>query len=177
MIPDLQFYVGRGLEQPDNFVTLTLAQTTPRSRGTIHLRSSDPMAAPTIEGNYLHDPSDGAALVRGVQLARSLAASPAYASLRAGEIEPGSSVKTEADILAFVRRAASTIYHPAGTCRMGAPEEPNTVVDPALRVKGVDGLRVADASIMPDVVNATTHAACVMIGEKAADLVLTAKLA
>jgi choline dehydrogenase len=80
--------------------------------------------------------------------------------------------RTDADLLAFVRRAVDTIYHSAGTCRMGPRELRETVVDAELRVKGVDGLRIADASIMPEVVNATTHAACVMIGEKAADLVL-----
>ncbi len=170
--PDLQFYVGRGLEQPDRFVTITVSHVTPRSRGAIRLRSADPLAAPVIQPNYLHDPADGAALVQGVHLARKLGASPAYEALRGEEIEPGPAVKTEADLLAFVRRAADTIFHAAGTCRMGPREHPDTVVDSRLRVKGVDGLRVADASIMPEVVSATTHPACVMIGEKAADLVL-----
>ena len=81
--------------------------------------------------------------------------------------------KTPADLLAFVRRASDTIFHGAGTCRMGPRDNPDSVVDASLRVKGVDGLRVADASIMPEVVSATTHAACVMIGEKAADLLLS----
>lgn len=169
-LSDLQFYVGRGLDQPDRFVTITVSHVTPRSRGTIRLRSADPLAPPLIQCNYLDDRADGAAFVQGVHLARKLAAASAYEGLRGEEIEPGPAAVTDADILAFVRRSADTIYHSAGTCRMGPREERDSVVDAELRVKGVDGLRVADASIMPEVVNATTHAACVMIGEKAADL-------
>ena len=168
--PDLQFYIGRGLDQPDPFITLTVSHVSPRSRGAIALRSSDPLAAPLIRCNYLQHDADVEALVRGVHLARKIAASPAYVALRAEEIEPGSAVTSDAGIAAFVRRAADTIYHPAGTCRMGPSGDPAAVVGPDLRVRGVKGLRVADASIMPEVIGATTHAACVMIGEKAADL-------
>ncbi len=171
--PDLQFYVGRGLDQPDPFVTITVSHVTPRSRGAIRLRSADPLAAPLVQFNYLQDPGDAAALVRGVELARKLGAAAAYDALRGEEIEPGAGASTQADLLAFVRRASDSIFHSAGTCRMGPRENPDTVVDSSLRVKGVDGLRVADASIMPEVVSATTHAACVMIGEKAADLLLS----
>jgi choline dehydrogenase len=112
------------------------------------------------------------ALVEGVRLARAFAATTAYAKVRGDEVEPGSAVRSESEIGAFVRAAVDTIYHAAGTCRMGA--DAGAVVDASLHVRGVEGLRVADASIMPDVVNATTHAACVMIGEKAADLLLQA---
>jgi len=171
--PDLQFYVGRGLAQPDPFVTITVSHVTPKSRGAIRLRSADPLAAPLIQFNYLQDPEDATALARGAELARKLGASAAYEALRGEEIEPGPDARTQADLGAFARRASDTIFHAAGTCRMGPRENPDTVVDASLRVKGVDGLRVADASIMPEVVSATTHAACVMIGEKAADLLLS----
>ena len=134
------------------------------------MRSADPLDAPLIQFNYLEDRGDAAALARGVELARTLCSATAYDALRAEELEPGPNVKTPADLLAFVGRASDTIFHGAGTCRMGPARDEDAVVDARLRVRGVEGLRVADASIMPDVVSAPTHAACVMIGEKAADL-------
>lgn len=169
--PDLQFYVGRGVETPDKFITITVSLVQPRSRGEVRLRSADPLAAPTIRANYLQEQTDVEALVRGVKLARWFGEADAYGPLRADEILPGPAMKSDADLATFVRRDTDTIYHGAGTCRMGPAGDARAVVDPALRVRGVQGLRVADASIMPDVVNATTHAACVMIGEKAALLV------
>jgi choline dehydrogenase len=170
--PDIQFYVGRGLDQPDRFITITVSLVQPQSRGTVTLRSGDPLAAPIIRGNYLQEPADVAALVRGVHLARWFGEAEVYDELRADEIEPGTAMKSDADLATFVRRAADTIYHPAGTCKMGPAGDAMAVVDAALRVRGVEGLRVADASIMPEIVNATTNAACVMIGEKASDLLL-----
>jgi choline dehydrogenase len=167
---NLQFYVGRGTEQPDRFVTITVSLTQPKSRGEVRLRSADPAAAPIIRANYLQEQADVDALVRGLHLARWFASVSVYDPIRGDELEPGPATTTDAGIAAFVRRAADTIYHAAGTCRMGPASDALAVVDPQLRVRGVQGLRVADASIMPEVVNATTHAACVMIGEKAADL-------
>jgi choline dehydrogenase len=167
--PDLQFYVGRGLDQPDAFVTVTASLVRPRSRGDVRLRSANPLDAPIVRANYLQAAEDVEALVGGVRLARAFGNASAYDKLRGAEIEPGPGVRTDADVASFVRRAVDTIYHAAGTCRMGRDDR--AVVDADLRVRGIDGLRVADASIMPDVVNATTHAACVMIGEKAADLI------
>ncbi|MGE0463651.1 MAG: FAD-dependent oxidoreductase [Vicinamibacterales bacterium] len=168
---DLQFYLGRGLDQPDPFVTITVSLTRPRSRGHVRLGSADPLAAPVIAANYLQEASDVRALARGVHLARFFAEQSVYEPLRGDELEPGKAATSDSDLERFVRRAADTIYHGAGTCRMGPASEPAAVVDPELRVRGVEGLRVADASIMPEVVNAPTHAACVMIGEKAAELV------
>lgn len=168
---DLQFYVGRGTEQPDRFVTITVSLTQPKSRGEVRLRSADPDAAPLVQANYLQEQADVQALVRGVHLARWIASTAVYDPIRGDELEPGPAATGDADLERFVRRAADTIYHSAGTCRMGPASDLAAVVDPELRVRGVDGLRVADASIMPEVVNATTHAACVMIGEKAADLI------
>jgi len=167
---DLQFYVGRGLDQPDPFVTITVSLTRPHSRGHVRLGSADPLAAPVITANYLQEAADVRALARGVQIARFIVEQAVYEPLRGEELEPGKATTSDSDLERFVRRAADTIYHGAGTCRMGPGSEPMAVVDPALRVRGVEGLRVADASIMPEVVNATTHAACVMIGEKAAAL-------
>ena len=167
---DLQFYVGRGIEEPDRFVTITASLVRPKSRGDVRLRSADPQDPPILRGNYLQEGADVQALVRGVHLARWFTSVSVYEPIRGDEVEPGAAAKADADLERFVRRAADTIYHSAGTCRMGPASEAAAVVDPALRVRGMQGLRVADASIMPEVVNATTHAASVMIGEKAADL-------
>ena len=129
------------------------------------------VSAPIIRANYLQDDADVKALVQGVKLARWFGEADSYQDLRGDEIAPGAAAKSDADLAAFARRDSDTIYHGAGTCKMGPPSDMTAVVDPSLRVRGVDGLRVADGSIMPEVVNATTNAACVMIGEKAADLV------
>jgi choline dehydrogenase len=168
---DLQFYVGRGLEQPDDVVTITVSVVRPVSRGSITLRSADAFAPASIRANYLKADADAAAFVRGVQLAREFGGSRAYDGLRLDETEPGARLTAKSDLERFVRQQADTIYHLAGTCRMGPDTDENAVVDASLRVYGVEGLRVADASIMPTVVNAPTHAACVMIGEKCASLI------
>jgi choline dehydrogenase len=168
--PDLQFYVGRGVDQPDPFVTITVALERPASRGEVQLASAHLADPPLIRGNYLREPMDVEALLAGVRLARRLGEATAFDKVRLEETVPGRTVRTDAELTSFIREATDTIYHPAGTCRMGTDR--GAVVDAALRVHGIGGLRVADASIMPDVVNANTHAACVMIGEKAADLII-----
>jgi len=170
-VPDLQFYVGRGVDQPDELVSLTVSLVRPQSRGWVTLRSGDPFAPPVIRVNYLQADADVTALLAGVQLTRRFGNSRAYDSVRAHEVEPGATVTSPRELEAFIRQRADTIYHLAGTCRMGPESDTQAVVDSHLRVRGVDTLRVADASIMPDVVNAPTHAACVMIGEKCADLI------
>lgn len=165
--PDIQFYVGRGLDAPDSFVTLTVALSQPRSRGFVRLRSADPSAAPIIEANYFREPADLEALLTGAQLARSLAGARAYAGLLGDAIDPPAGTTTPDDLRAFIRRTADTIFHPVGTCRMGTSAD--AVVDAELRVRGLEGLRVADASVMPTVVNCQTLAACLVIAEKAAE--------
>jgi choline dehydrogenase len=165
-IPDLQFYVGRGLDVVDDFITLTVALAQPKSRGTVTLRSTDPTSHPVIRANYFADASDLDALVDGVRLARALASSRAYAELRGDPVAPSATVQTPNALRAWIRETADTIFHPAGTCRMGL--DATAVVDAELLVRGVDGLRIADASIMPTVMNSQTHAACLMIAEKAA---------
>jgi choline dehydrogenase len=169
--PDLQFYVGRGVDTPDTFVTITVSLVRARSRGEVRVASADPLAAPVIRANYLQEESDVSALVQAVKLARRFGEADAYRPLIADEVLPGPAMKSDAELATFVRRDSDTFYHGAGTCRMGPATDTMAVVDSALRVRGVQGLRVADGSIMPEVVNAPTHAAAVLIGEKAAMLI------
>jgi len=171
---DLQLISGRGLDQPDEMITITVSHLKPRSRGSVALRSANAIDAPIIRANYLTDPHDVDVLVEGVALARRLGESRAYDRLRAMEMEPGSSID---DVAQFARAKADSIYHAAGTCRMGPASERDAVVDSDLRVHGIDGLRIADASIMPAIVDAPTHAASVMIGEKCAAMIARSGIA
>jgi len=140
----------------------------PQSIGEIRLRSKNPQDAPVIEPRYLSDPADVQVLVDAIEVARKISKAPAFAPLNDGEIVPG-----DADVEAFVRSQASTLWHPAGTCKIG--QDAMAVVDPQLRVHGVEGLRVADASVMPTVTSGNTVAACFMIGEKLADMIISGK--
>ncbi|MDD9878428.1 MAG: GMC oxidoreductase, partial [Magnetovibrio sp.] len=155
--------------RPDAFMC-HICQLRPESRGEIRLRSADPAAAPVIEPNYLSASRDRDVMRAGFKAMREVMHQPALAALSGGEIWPEPGVRTDAEIDEFIRQAAGTVYHPVGTCRMGADD--NAVVDEALRVRGVDGLRVVDASVMPSLVGGNTHAPTVMIAEKAADLIL-----
>jgi choline dehydrogenase len=141
----------------------------PKSRGYIALRSPDPEQYPAIQPNYLDHTEDIDVLIEGVKLARRLAHAQAFDRYRGEEVSPGPQVQSDQEIAAFVRKIATTVYHPVGTCKMGT----NTmaVVDSALRVHGVEGLRVVDASIMPTIVHGHTNATAIMIAEKAADLI------
>ncbi|MGD0525919.1 MAG: GMC family oxidoreductase N-terminal domain-containing protein [Polyangiaceae bacterium] len=141
----------------------------PKSRGTICLRSTDPFESPDIDPHYLENDDDMKLLVRAFEMARDIAASKPLAPYLRGEATPGPGVKTEAEIRAAIRLYAKTIYHPVGTCKMGV--DAASVVDPELRVRGIEGLRVADASIMPSIVGGNTNAPSIMIGEKAADII------
>lgn len=165
--PDLQFYVGRGTDQPVPALTITVALERPNSRGTVRLRSSDPFQPPLLETNSLRDDADVSTLVEGIREVRSLGRSRGFDAVRGEEVEPGDATGTDAELARFVRGSADTIYHGAGTCRMG--RDARSVVDAELRVHGVAGLRVADASVMPEIVNGNTQAACLMIGERAAE--------
>ena len=140
----------------------------PHSRGSVRLASADPLAAPLIDPALLQDPRDLAPLLAGFELSRRLFATRAFARYRAAEVAPGAHVRSVADVIAYVRANASTVHHPVGTCRMGVDDD--AVVDPELRVRGVDGLRVVDASIFPSIVGGNTNAPVVMVAEKAADL-------
>jgi len=166
--PDIQFYVGRGLQAEERSITLTVALTRPESRGVVSLGSDDPLAPPLVRANYFTEPGDLDALVEGMRLAVALAATRAYEPLVGAPLVPAAGVPSDGELRAVVRETSATMFHPVGTCRMGRDD--GAVVDPELRVRGVEGLRVADASVMPVVVNCQSNAACVMIGERAADL-------
>jgi 4-pyridoxate dehydrogenase len=142
----------------------------PESRGTVRLASADPGAAVRIAPNFLATEGDVRTIRAGVRLARDLASRRALDAYRGRETAPGADCRTDAEIDAFVRRTAITVHHPCATCAMGSGEE--AVLDPALRVRGVEGLRVADASAMPDLVSGNINACVLMIAEKAADLIL-----
>ncbi|WP_299126731.1 GMC family oxidoreductase N-terminal domain-containing protein, partial [uncultured Alcanivorax sp.] len=150
--------------------TIHVCQLRPKSRGRIRLASSDPLAAPVIDPNYLSHPDDILVLREGVKLARKVFHSQSFSSAFGGDDEPASSVESDDQIDADIRQRAETIYHPVGTCRMGSDEK--AVVDIRLRVNGVLGLRVADASIMPLLISGNTNAPCMMIGERAAQFIL-----
>ena len=139
----------------------------PHSRGRISLASADARDPPLLDPNLLGDPRDLAPLLRGLRLSRRLFAAPAFAAYRAVEVAPGPDVQSDAALEDYVRRAASTVHHPVGTCRMGPGAD--CVVDPALRVHGVEGLRVVDASVFPSIVGGNTNAVVIMVAEKAAD--------
>ncbi|MET0280010.1 MAG: GMC family oxidoreductase N-terminal domain-containing protein [Steroidobacteraceae bacterium] len=141
----------------------------PRSRGRIRLASADPAAAPRVDANFLSDPADIQPLLHGLKLARRLFASSLFGRFKAREVSPGPAVGDDAGLMAYIRRVAATAHHPVGTCRMGSDAE--AVVDPALRVHGIAGLRVVDAAIFPHVVGGNTNAPVVMVAEKAADLI------
>jgi choline dehydrogenase len=142
----------------------------PRSHGEIRLRSADPAEAPAIDPRYFSDPADLDHLVAGVKLAREIAATAPLAGLLGAETFPGPSVAGDDAIRASVRAACNTIFHPTGTCKMGT--DPLAVVDADLRVHGLRGLRVADASIIPRIIGGNTNAPTIMIAEKAAELAL-----
>jgi len=149
--------------------TLLINQGTPYSRGEIRLRSADPTVAPRIDGRYFSDPRDLGVVVRGIQKVRNMMRAPALSACIEGEIQPRGPIGGIADLEADIRATCGSHYHPAGTCRMGADER--AVLDPELRVRGIEGLRVIDASVMPTLVGASTFATTVMIAEKGADLI------
>jgi choline dehydrogenase-like flavoprotein len=150
--------------------SLHVCDLRPKSRGHVALASADPRAHPVIEPDYLAEPQDLEQLLAGVKLARRILAAPPFDAFRGEELRPGPGVQDDDALREFVRTRAETIYHPVGTCRMGSDER--AVVDPELRVKGVEALRVVDASVMPTLVGGNTNAPTVMIAEKAADLIL-----
>ncbi len=175
--PDIQFHIATlsadmagGKVHPFSGFTLSVCQLRPESRGYLKLASPDPLAPPAIHPNYLATETDRRCVVAGLAFARKLAQTPPLANLVAAEYQPGADVKTDADLLAFARARGQTIFHPSGTCRMGS--DADAVIDPRLRVRGVDGLWVVDCSIMPTLVSGNTHVPAVMIGEKASDMIL-----
>jgi choline dehydrogenase len=179
--PDVQFHFqplsvdsyDTGLHRFSAF-TLSVCQLRPASRGSVELRSSDPNQPARIHGNYLTAEEDAEAIVRGIRLAERIVAQPALDEHVASRFKPADALRSDAEALDYARATGMTIFHPSGSCRMG-PGERDSVVDHELRVHGIAGLRVVDASIMPTLVSGNTNAAAIMIGEKAADLILAAR--
>jgi choline dehydrogenase len=175
--PDVQLHfilfsaesVGQKLHPFPGFLA-SVCQLRPRSRGHVHIKSADPAAAPAIAMRYMSDPFDQEVMVAGMKLTRNIMSQPAIARYIDEELNPGVGVQTDADMLAAARDKGTTVFHPTSTCRMGP--DAKAVVDERLRVKGFDGLRVIDASIMPALVSGNTNAAAIMIAEKGAAMLL-----
>jgi choline dehydrogenase-like flavoprotein len=164
------YYHDHGFDIHDGHAfSLAAALITPKSRGHLRLRSADPDAKPELVGNHLAEPEDMASLVAGFKILQDIARTEPLASARGRSLVPPDLRESDEEIEAFIREEVELLYHPVGTCRMGSDE--GAVVDPSLRVRGVEGLRVADVSVMPTITGGNTNAPAIMIGEKAADLV------
>lgn len=186
--PDVQFHILPGSVDVEKFstsqvweleklpgMTVAACQLRPESRGTIHVRSADPFAPPSIRPNYLSTPLDRDTIVAGLRWGRRIAGQRALSPYVVEEILPGAAAAaSDDDLLAFAQQSGTTIYHPVGTVAMGRASDPAAVVDPDLRVRGIDGLRVVDASVMPRLVSGNTNAPTIMIAEKASDMIRAA---
>jgi len=175
--PDIQFHFGTlsaesAGAQPHTWpgCTFSVCQLRPASRGRVTIKTPRAQDAPAIVSNYLSEESDRQCAVEGIKFARKLAATPALKPYLTEEYRPGAKAASDSDLLEFAREHGQTIFHPAGTCRMGSGEM--SVVDERLRVRGIDGLRVVDCSIMPDLVSGNTNAPVIMIAEKASEMIL-----
>ena len=175
--PDIQFHIqpwsadspGEGVH-PFSAFTMSVCQLRPESRGEIRLSSPDHKDHPEIHPNYLATPLDCQTIVDGVKVARRIAEQKPLSGKIAEEFRPGPETKSDDEILEWARNDATTIYHPTGTCKMG--NDPQAVVDARLKVHGVSGLRIADCSIMPEIVSGNTNAPAIMIGEKASEMII-----
>lgn len=180
--PDIQFHFLPASMDPEDEtktaldklpgMTATMCQLRPESRGTIKIKSSDPEVHPSIQPNYLSDPIDQQTAVASIKTARGIFGADALSVYRGEEMAPGEAIQSDEDILDFCRLSGITIYHPVGTCKMGS--DPMAVVDHELKVHGISGLRVVDASVMPRLVSGNTNAPTIMIAEKAADMIIAA---
>ena len=175
--PELQFHFGpgwfvrHGFETPDGHgFTILVGMVNTKSIGELKLQSEDPLAAPLIDLACLEHADDVQVLLRGLKLGRQIAATASFDPYRGAEFLPGDNITADDELINYIREFATTIYHPVGSCKMG--NDSLSVVDERLRVHGLRGLRVADASIMPHIINANTNAPCMMVGEKAADMIL-----
>ena len=175
--PELQFHFGpdwfirHGFEEPEGHGFTVLAGLVgTKSVGQLKLQSNDPSTPPLIDFACLSHDDDVRVLLEGVKIGRKFVAESAFDEFRGEEFLPGKDVQSDDELIEYIRNFATTIYHPVGTCKMG--NDPLAVVNDRLQVHGIQGLRVADASIMPFIINANTNAPCIMIGEKAADMIL-----
>jgi choline dehydrogenase len=173
--PDIQLHflpvlvVDHGrVQMKKNGYSLHVCTLRPESTGTIRLKSKDPKEHPLIDANYLAERKDLDTLIKGVKMGREIFAQSGLDPYRADEFQPGAAVKTDADIEQWVRAKCETIYHPVGTCKMGADNDPMAVVDNQCRVRGLEGLRVVDASVMPTLIGGNTNAPTIMIAERVA---------
>jgi choline dehydrogenase-like flavoprotein len=153
-------------------VTLMASLTQPRSRGSVRLRSSDPFDDPIVDLNWLSEQADADLLVKGLRYLRQIAGSEPLASIIAEERAPGPLLQSDDDLERYVRETAESAYHPVGTCRAGKDGDPMAVLTPDLRVRGVDGLRVFDASMMPNIVSANTNAVVMAAADRGVDLMM-----
>jgi len=175
--PDIQIHfipfstdkMGEKLHPFSGF-TASVCQLRPESRGSLRIRSADPAVAPEIRINYLATETDRMAFIDGIRVLRKILAAAALKSYVVDEVYPGASTTSDADVLDFCRKTGSTVYHPTSTCRMG--NDSLAVVDQGLKVRGIEALRVVDASIMPDLMSGNTNAPTIMIAEKASDMIL-----
>ena len=174
-VPDIQLHFGMSIvdnhgrtRHRDTGFSCHVCLLRPESRGTLGLNSADPLAAPRIDPNFLGEEADLEAMVAGYKTTQRLMETPALRALQTKDMFTAD-VKTDDDIRAILRNRVDTVYHPVGTCKMGS--DATAVVDPKLKVHGLDGLRVVDASIMPTLIGGNTNAPTIMIGEKAADMI------
>ena len=175
--PDIQIHflpfstdkMGEKLHSFSGF-SASVCQLRPESRGSLRIKSADPTVPPEIRINYLATETDRAAFIEGIKVLRKILSAPALKPYVAEEVAPGPKVSSDEELLSFCRRTGSTVYHPTSTCRMG--NDPLAVVDQRLRLRGIEGLRVVDASIMPDLMSGNTNAPTIMIAEKASDMIL-----
>ncbi|MEM7000043.1 MAG: GMC family oxidoreductase N-terminal domain-containing protein [Pseudomonadota bacterium] len=186
--PDVQFHIlpasmdqahmaatGEMELEREPGITIAPCQLRPESRGSVHIKNADHQSHPAIVPNYLDAQLDQETAVAGLRWARMIAAQPPLARYMSHELAPGAELQSDAELLAYARETGGTIYHPVGTCKMASDSDPSGVVDNQLRVRGVEGLRVIDASIMPRLVSGNTNAPTIAIAEKGSDLVKQAR--
>ncbi len=176
--PDIQFFYmpfdpgdGSGVLPPQSGFMMACYQNRPESRGTVRITSPDPAAPPLIDPNYLSAEKDMQTLIAGLRVTGRIAEAAPLRDVGAQQFDPPPGDESDEALTAYIRATADTGYHPVGSCRMGGADDAMAVVDPQLRVRGIDRLRIADGSVIPSMVSGNTNAACIMIGEKCADLI------
>jgi choline dehydrogenase len=176
--PDIQFFYmpydpgdGSGILPPGSGFMMACYQNRPESRGKVTITSSDPLVAPRIEPNYLSVEKDMQTLVAGLRVLGRIGEAAPLREAGAQQFDPPPGDESDEALIAYIRATADTGFHPVGGCRMGSADDAMAVVDPQLRVRGLGRLRIADGSVIPSMVSGNTNAACIMIGEKCADMI------
>jgi choline dehydrogenase-like flavoprotein len=180
--PDLQLYCV-GVMWPDPLapkptygMTLMANLVRPRSRGTVRLRSADPADDALVSPNWLDDDEDTRRLLEAIRYLRTITALEPFASIVGEEVGPGPHLQSDDELCDYLRRTTDSNYHPVGTCRMGRPGDPMSVLTPDLKVKGVSGLRVFDASMMPSIISSNTNATVMAVADRAVDVMMTSAI-